>query len=721
MGAATTEGPGQLPGGWGRLSTRPQAGYGVSLAKLWGQEPAGGLILMGTALPRGLEWGGDGAGGAQPLQAPYSRGRMEPCIWGAPKALGGNRVGGGFPVLLEEAHIPLFLRGEEPPALPEHPGTEPVGLPRMDPADPMRPIGHHMMPAPSLPRGGPRLGLKTGSRSRRAGATGARMGVLGWLVASALCAAVRGRDQGLSRPLPHFGSIYHVRGVINLPYAEIEEPFEAWYNLTGNKSRIQYYGGQVITYQLAGVKPYGMQYKITPETTEKEVNARKCFQLPGSKEDVVRIQSVFPSLEGFKFLREEYYQGRYCAVWQNVTLWAQKKNVYTLWVTNSSCGVAPVHYEMRGYNSLLGSHYDKYEISYTDFDNSFPSSVFDIPVNETKKCGLLPGSTAEHRVLANPMEDLVGRHQPRAHEVFHHYRRRFGRRYGSARELEHRQHVFVHNMRFVHSKNRAALSYTLALNHLADRTPQELAALRGRRQSGAPNHGLPFPAERYAGLILPESLDWRMYGAVTPVKDQAVCGSCWSFATTGAMEGALFLKTGVLTPLSQQVLIDCSWGFGNQACDGGEEWRAYEWIKKHGGIASTESYGPYLGQNGYCHCNQSELVAPLAGYVNVEPGSATALKAALVKHGPVAVNIDASHKSFAFYANGVYEEPRCGNETSELDHAVLAVGYGVLHGKSYWLIKNSWSTYWGNDGYILMAMKDNNCGVATAASFPVLA
>ncbi|NXM09488.1 CYSP1 proteinase, partial [Tyrannus savana] len=277
--------------------------------------------------------------------------------------------------------------------------------------------------------------------------------------------------------------------------------------------------------------------------------------------------------------------------------------------------------------------------------------------------------------------------------------------------------------RFVHSRNRAALSYTLALNHLADRTPHELAALRGRRRSGDPNNGQPFPAHLYTGLILPESLDWRLYGAVTPVKDQAVCGSCWSFATTGAMEGALFLKTGVLTPLSQQVLIDCSWGFGNYACDGGEEWRAYEWIKKHGGIASTESYGPYLGQvrNGYCHCNQSQLVAPLAGYARVAPGSAEALKAALVKHGPVAVNIDASHKSFAFYANGVYEEPLCGNETWALDHAVLAVGYGVLQGETYWLIKNSWSTYWGNDGYILMAMKDNNCGVATAASFPILA
>ncbi|XP_005529723.1 PREDICTED: digestive cysteine proteinase 1-like [Pseudopodoces humilis] len=546
------------------------------------------------------------------------------------------------------------------------------------------------------------------------------MGVLLWLVASALCIAVRGQDYGLSRPPPHFGSIYHVRGVIKLPYAEIEEPFEAWYNLTGNKSRIQYYGGQVITYQLAAVKPYGMRYKITPETTEKEVNTRKCFQLPGSKEDVVTAQSVFPSMRGFKFLREEYYEGRYCAVWQNVTRWAQKKNVYTLWVTNSSCGVAPVHYEMRGYNTLLGSHYDKYEIAYTDFDNSYPPSIFNLPVNETK-CGVLPGNVAEHRVLANPMEDLVGQHRPWAHRVFHDYRRQMGRRYSSERELEHRQSIFVHNMRFVHSRNRAALSYTLALNHLADRTPQELAALRGRRRSGTPNNGLPFPSELHASIILPESLDWRMYGAVTPVKDQAVCGSCWSFATTGAMEGALFLKTGVLTPLSQQVLIDCSWGFGNYACDGGEEWRAYEWIKKHGGIASTESYGTYKGQNGLCHYNQSEMLAKITGYVNVTSGNITAVKAAIYKHGPVAVSIDASHKTFSFYSNGIYYEPKCDNTPGSLDHAVLAVGYGVLQGETYWLIKNSWSTYWGNNGYILMAMKDNNCGVATEATYPILA
>uniref|UniRef100_A0A8B9Z3V7 Peptidase C1A papain C-terminal domain-containing protein n=1 Tax=Buteo japonicus TaxID=224669 RepID=A0A8B9Z3V7_9AVES len=139
------------------------------------------------------------------------------------------------------------------------------------------------------------------------------------------------------------------------------------------------------------------------------------------------------------------------------------------------------------------------------------------------------------------------------------------------------------------------------------------------------------------------------------------------------------------------------------------EWRAYEWIKKHGGIASTESYGTYKGQ-----------VRVITGYVNVTSGNITAVKAAIYKHGPVAVSIDASHKTFSFYSNGIYYEPKCG-ESGALDHAVLAVGYGVLQGETYWLIKNSWSTYWGNDGYILMAMKDNNCGVATEATYPTLA
>uniref|UniRef100_A0A8D0HFX8 Counting factor associated protein D n=1 Tax=Sphenodon punctatus TaxID=8508 RepID=A0A8D0HFX8_SPHPU len=518
-----------------------------------------------------------------------------------------------------------------------------------------------------------------------------------------------------------FGEVYHVTGTIKLPYAEIEEPFEVWYNLTAGKSRIQYYHGQVVTYQFAFMEPFGASFKVTPETTETEMNVRKCFRVNGTASDPISPQSVFPSLNGFEVSpwKVEHYKGQLCTVLQSVSSWGRKKNIYTLWVASSDTG--PVHYEMRGFNTLLGSHYDKYEIDYSNISWSFPTGIFDLP--QGIKCEHWPGAGPEHQIMANPMQEFVGRAQDtdRAHHrLFHHYKEKFGKTYSNKREMEHRKHTFIHNMRYVHSRNRANLSYKLAVNHLADRTTEEMAVLRGRRRSGAPNNGHPFLSEEYNGLILPDSLDWRLYGAVTPVKDQAVCGSCWSFATTGAMEGALFLKTGVLTPLSQQILIDCSWGFGNHACDGGEEGQAYEWIMKHGGIATTESYGPYMGQNGYCHSNQSELIARVSSYINVDPGNTTALKAAIYKHGPVAVNIDASHKSFAFYANCIYHEPDC-NSSRHLDHAVLAVGYGVLQGENYWLIKNSWSTYWGNDGYILMSMQDNNCGVATAATYPILA
>lgn len=158
---------------------------------------------------------------------------------------------------------------------------------------------------------------------------------------------------------------------------------------------------------------------------------------------------------------------------------------------------------------------------------------------------------------------------------------------------------------------------------------------------------------------LPDQHDWRLFGAVTQVKDQSVCGSCWSFGTIGAIEGAYFLKNGGnLVRLSQQALIDCSWGYGNNGCDGGEDFRAYQWMQKLGGVPTEEEYGGYLGQDGYCHVNNVTLVAPITGWVNVTSGDANALKIAMLKNGPISVAIDASVRTFSFYSHGVYFEPK---------------------------------------------------------------
>lgn len=524
--------------------------------------------------------------------------------------------------------------------------------------------------------------------------------------------------------LPDFGNTYHVKGVISLPYAEIREPFEAWFDLAAKSSRIDYYHGQVSTFQLGSEQPFGVSYKISPETTEKELNVMKCFQVNGTQDEAVTPQTSLPDMQGFQFLRMEYFGGSLCEVWQNVTTVGQKKNTYTLWVAHSEEGAGgtatPLHYEMMGYNTLLGSHYDKYLVDYKEFSTAVDPKSFSLPEGMT--CGDFPGPGVTHHMLVNPMKELI--HTSAAghsQNIFNHFKEKFQRQYSDEREHAEREHAFLHNLRYIHSKNRAGLNYSLALNSLSDRTMSELATMRGSKRGKTPNKGLPFPIQLYQGVTVPESLDWRLFGAVTPVKDQAICGSCWSFATTGAVEGALFLKTGSLQVLSQQMLIDCSWGFGNNACDGGEEWRAYEWIMKHGGIATTETYGPYMGMNGFCHLNSSQLVANIQSYTNVTSGDAEALKLALYKNGPTAISIDASHRSFVFYSHGVYYEPACGNTPDDLDHAVLAVGYGTLQGEPYWLVKNSWSTYWGNDGYILMSMKDNNCGVTTDATYVTLA
>ncbi|XP_010790895.1 counting factor associated protein D isoform X2 [Notothenia coriiceps] len=372
-------------------------------------------------------------------------------------------------------------------------------------------------------------------------------------IAAVLLWAVIASEGKAVPSLPHFGSSYHVKGVISLPYAEIKEPFQAWFDLAAKSSRIDYYHGQVSTYQLGAEPQWGVAYKISPETTETEQNVMKCFQTNGTADEAVTTQASLPDVQGFQFLRMEYFGGSLCEVWQNVTTVGHKKNTYTLWVTHSERGAnskgdpaTPLHYEMMGYNTLLGSHYDKYLVDYKEFSPHVDPKAFSLP--EGMSCGGFPGPGVEHHMLANPMKDLIHTSASgQSEHMFNHFKDKFQRQYSDEREHEKRQHAFIHNLRYVHSTNRAGLPFSLALNSLSDRTMSELATMRGRKRGKTPNRGLPFPSKLYQGVNLPESLDWRLYGAVTPVKDQAICGSCWSFATTGTVEGALFLKRSART------------------------------------------------------------------------------------------------------------------------------------------------------------------------------
>jgi len=524
-----------------------------------------------------------------------------------------------------------------------------------------------------------------------------------------------------STTAPVWPASYMVRGTLSIPFAEIEEPFAAWVDQNVKKSRIDYYNGMVKTFQRGDMGSYGSAVKILPMTNEEVTNEIDCFQVDGDQENVVTAQSMLPDISDFSMLAMELKNGHKCQKWQKTERIGEKLNKYTMWLRIDDNGPVPVHYEMKGYNTLLGSHYDHYFITYRGFRPEVldHSHVFDLFLK--KDCHGWPGPGMDHVYTMNPMKEFIDNHDKHVTDTFDEFKEKHNRDYDSNREHSKRLDLYRQNLRFIHSKNRQGLSYSLASNHLADRSEQEIRVLRGRTfdSSLKYNGGRPQKYTSRQLIDAPDSLDWRLYGAVTPVKDQSVCGSCWSFGSVGSLEGTLFLSTNKLVRLSQQALIDCSWGFGNNGCDGGEDFRAYEWMMKHGGIPTEDSYGPYLGQDGYCHLNESSVGLKIKGWVNVTSGSVDALKVAIAAHGPVSVAIDASHKSLSFYSNGVYFEEKCNNNVDGLDHAVLAVGYGELNGQKYWLVKNSWSTYWGNDGYVLMSQKDNNCGVATAATYVI--
>ncbi|CAN9514429.1 unnamed protein product [Ophioblennius macclurei] len=293
------------------------------------------------------------------------------------------------------------------------------------------------------------------------------------------------------------------------------------------------------------------------------------------------------------------------------------------------------------------------------------------------------------------------------------------REYNGLGEEGIRRTIWEKNMLMIAAHNaEAALgmhSYEMGMNHLGDMTSEEvLEKMAGLRVPDNRN----FTSDLdYNNVQIPKSLDYRKKNMVTAVKNQGSCGSCWAFSSAGALEGQLAKTTGQLVNLSPQNLVDCV--TENDGCGGGYMTNAFAYVRDNGGIDSEEAY-PYLGEDESCRYNVSGMAAQCKGFKEVPVGNEHALAVALFKVGPVSVGIDAALSSFQFYQRGIYYDPQCNQE--DINHAVLAVGYGVnKKGKKFWIVKNSWSEDWGNQGYVLMARnRGNACGIANLASYPVV-
>jgi cathepsin L len=298
---------------------------------------------------------------------------------------------------------------------------------------------------------------------------------------------------------------------------------------------------------------------------------------------------------------------------------------------------------------------------------------------------------------------------------YNNYLEKYNKNY-SSNEYLHRFNIYKTHLNYIEEQNSKNLSYKLGINNFTDWNRSEFKKnYLTNNVKYITNPSIVNFKER--NVTLPESVDWRANGFVTDVKDQGQCGSCWAFSAVGAIEGQHANVTKNLLSLSEQNLVDCSYGYNNSGCEGGWPDKAMLYVKKNG--IDTENSYEYNGIDEACAFNKTNVGTRVNDVVLLPPGNMKLFINALGTIGPLSIALDAEN-DFQFYDSGIYNSTSCSSYA--LNHAVLAVGYGrTVNGSKYIMVKNSWGKDWGMDGYIYMSADvDNLCGLAEHVSYPII-
>ncbi|XP_072943823.1 cathepsin L-like proteinase [Epargyreus clarus] len=493
-------------------------------------------------------------------------------------------------------------------------------------------------------------------------------------------------------------------------------------------SRVDYNKGAVKKYS---AKPrrksafrYGVKYMIHPETPDEETIIFVCKRTNGTIFSRIGLEHILPDEDSFERVGTEYLNENkvekfsYNTVDQSTdvrqTLWASYIHATKSWI--------PVKYEKIEFDTWLDL-LNKHDVwNFYNYETDFDDDVFNVDKYECEDTKQPDEMVKLHKHPADKhIRNVDPENKDHVNHVFNAFKKNHKKIYKDESEHEMRKKIFHDRLRLVLENNRKNTGYKLAINKFADRTPEEMKRYTGLIQQShreSDTHPFPYTKSEVEDLAnnLPKNFDLRDLGIITPVRDQEECGSCWTFGTTAAVEGALARKNGGrLYRLANQALIDCAWGFGVSGCDGGFDIAAYRWMMEYG-LPTEEEYGPYANREGFCHIENMTRTYPILGFTNVTPFSAKALKVALVNHGPLSVSIHVTD-SLSLYKGGIFYDIEC--TPTSLNHEVTVVGYGERDGDEYWIIKNSWGQTWGVDGYLHISTRDNNCGVTTEPTYAI--
>jgi len=537
--------------------------------------------------------------------------------------------------------------------------------------------------------------------------------------------------------LPTIPEEYSAVIMMRMPYIPLEMPLRVLTSTTSQ--RIEYFNGlEVDTSSAVGT------YKFAFNNSK-----RVCMHQPpsdGPTEDQADVfkaskwkaASFLPDLSQYKEEANEIINGITCRKFSlsahhgNTGIMDDHMTFYWDFILNK-----PVRWHMHSRAVPFGSHTDEYIMDFLSFQAGPPSAA------ELALPTLCSERSVEKRVSVQIQSFLKAAHAVQSpttsvesSATFDAFLKQHGKSY-AAEEHSMRTATFEKNLLLVEEANkRHAGKTTFKVNKFMDMTKDEVMSFRGGKVKGSSRARRSMEQqkfvrvhERVGAVELPKHFDWRSErpGVVAPIKDQAFCGSCWTYGTIGPIESAVAVRTNRhLIELPEQFVLDCTWtnntgdSGSNSGCDGGDsDIGALEILRKFGGIVPTaKAYGSYLSTNGYCKdIRLMDVGAKFTGWVDIKARDETATLQALVANGPLSVNIQVPDEML-YYDSGVLNVASCKYNASQIDHAVMLVGYGIEDSSNYYMVRNSWSTYWGDQGYIKIARGDLDCCVGCEPGYP---